>query len=50
VIAFLEEEIAAYDKRLLEVSDPFADLLQLMDGPGIGRRTAENLLAEVSPC
>jgi transposase len=49
-VAFLEEEIAAYDQRLREVSVPFATQLDLLDTvPGINRRTAENLLAEVGP-
>lgn len=47
-LRFLEEEIAAFDERVREVTDPFADLLALLDtAPGINRRTAENLLAEV---
>lgn len=49
-LRFLEEEIAAFDDRLREVTSPVEDLLTLLDtAPGINRRTAENLLAEVGP-
>lgn len=49
-LRFLEEEIAAFDTRIREVTVPLADLLALLDtAPGINRRTAENLLAEVGP-
>jgi len=49
-LQFLEEEIAAFDNRLREVTSPFEDLLALLDtAPGINLRTAENLLAEVGP-
>jgi transposase len=49
-LRFLEEESAAFDARLREVTGPFEDLLTLLDtAPGINRRTAENLLAEVGP-
>jgi transposase len=47
-LRFLEEEITTFDDRIREVTDPFADALALLDtAPGINRRTAENLLAEV---
>jgi transposase len=49
-VAFLEEEIATFAARLREVSAPVAEQLDLLDtAPGINRRTAENLLAEVGP-
>lgn len=49
-VAFLEEEIAAYDQRLRDMTVPLATELALLDTiPGINRRTAENLLAEVGP-
>lgn len=49
-VEFLEQEIAAYDARLREVMRPFEAALQRLDTiDGVGRRTAENLLAEVGP-
>lgn len=49
-LAFLEDEIAAYDRRLVEITAPFAVALTQLDTiPGVDRRTAENLLAEVGP-
>ena len=47
---FLAEEIAAFDTRIAEATRPFDDLIALLDtAPGINRRTAETLLAEVGP-
>ena len=49
-VEFLEQEIAAYDGRLREVMRPFEAVLERLDTiDGVGRRTAENLLAEVGP-
>jgi transposase len=49
-LAFLETEIAEYDKRLRAVTTAHEELLNLLDTiPGINRRAAENLLAEVGP-
>jgi transposase len=47
---FLEEEIAAYDQRLEELLRPFEPALERLDTiDGVGRRTAEVLLAELGP-
>jgi transposase len=49
-LAFLEAEIAAYDEHLAEASRPFAAILARLDTiPGIDRRTAENVFAELGP-
>lgn len=49
-VAFLEEEIAAYDRRLEELMRPFEAALERLDTiDGVGRRTAEVLLAELGP-
>lgn len=49
-LAFLEAEIAVYDDRIAEASRPFAATLARLDTiPGVDRRTAENLLAELGP-
>jgi len=49
-VEFLEQEIAAYDGRLREVMRPFEAVLERLDTiDGVGRRSAENLLAEVGP-
>lgn len=49
-VTFLEEEIATFDRRIAEVTRPFAAALARLDGiPGINRRTAENVIAEVGP-
>lgn len=49
-LTFLEAEIAAYDARIAEASRPFAAILARLDtSPGVNRRTAENLLAELGP-
>src|SRR6266542_4453487 len=46
-IDYLDAEIAALDARLAEEMRPFADqLARLMTIPGVGRRTAETILAE----
>ena len=45
---FLDEEIAAFNLRIEEATRPFDDLVALLDtAPGINRRTAENVLAEI---
>jgi transposase len=47
---FLEEEIAVYDERVEELMRPFEEEIELLDTiHGIGRRSAENLLAELGP-
>jgi transposase len=49
-VEFLEREIAAYDERLRELMRPFEAALERLDTiDGVGRRTAENLLAELGP-
>jgi len=49
-LAFLEEEIASFDRQIAEATAPFATLLARLDTiPGFARRGAENLLAEVGP-
>jgi transposase len=48
-VEFLEREIAAYDARLEQLMSPFEAALSRLDTiDGVGRRTAENLLAEFS--
>jgi len=47
-VEFLETEIHRFDQRVTEMSAPFAAPLQRLDAiPGINRRLAENVLAEV---
>ena len=47
-LAFLEAEMAVYDERIAEASRPFAAILVRLDTmPGVDRRTAENVLAEL---
>lgn len=49
-LAFLEDEIASFDRQIAEATAPFATLLARLDTiPGIACRGAENLLAEVGP-
>ena len=49
-LRFLEQEIAAFDTRIAEATRPFDELIARLDtAPGINRRTAETLLAEVGP-
>lgn len=49
-LRFLEQEIAVFDTRIAEATRPFDDLIARLDtAPGINRRTAETLLAEVGP-
>lgn len=49
-LRYLEEEIDAFEARIGETTDPFADLITRLDSiPGVNRRTAENLLAEIGP-
>jgi transposase len=47
-VRFLEQEIATFDRRIAELTAPFAPMLARLDGiPGINRRTAETVIAEV---
>jgi transposase len=47
-VRFLDEEIAAFNTRIEEATRPFDDLIVLLDtAPGINRRTAEHVLAEI---
>jgi transposase len=47
-VEFLEEEIRRFDQRVAELSAPFAPALVRLDRiPGIDRRLAENVIAEV---
>lgn len=49
-LAFLEAEIVVYDDRIAEATRPFAAILVRLDTiPGVDRRTAENVLAELGP-
>jgi transposase len=49
-IDFLDAEIADLDARVAELERPFADAVERVDEiPGVGRRVAEVLLAEVGP-
>ena len=49
-VEFLEQEIAAYDERLTELMRPFDAALTRLDTiDGVGRRTAQVLLAELGP-
>ena len=49
-VVFVEEEIAAYDQRLEQLMRPFEPALERLDTiDGVGRRTAEVLLAELGP-
>jgi transposase len=47
-VEFLEEEIRQFDRRIAELSAPFAEALARLDAiPGINQRIAENVIAEV---
>lgn len=47
-LAFLEGQIAQYDHRVAEATTSFAQMIAQLDSiPGINRRTAENLIAEI---
>jgi transposase len=49
-VHFLEDEIATFDRRIAELTAPFAATLERLDQiPGINRRTAETVIAEVGP-
>jgi transposase len=49
-VRFLDEEIAAFNTRIEEATGPFDELIALLDtAPGVNRRTAENVLAEIGP-
>jgi transposase len=48
IITFLDEEISRMDKEIAERMRPFKETLERVDGiPGMGRRTAEDVLAEI---
>jgi transposase len=48
IICFLDEEITHMDEAIAERMRPFGDALDRVDGiPGMGRRTAEDVLAEI---
>ncbi len=47
---FIDEEVATYSRQILDAMQPFAEALARLDTiPGIDRRTAENVLAEIGP-
>lgn len=47
-VEFLEEEVATFDRRIADLTGPFAAALARLDEiPGINRRTAEVVIAEV---
>jgi transposase len=47
-VEFLEDEIGRFDQRVAELTTPFTAAMARMDDiPGINRRAAENLIAEV---
>lgn len=49
-VEFLDEQIDAFDKRIEEVTRPFSEAIERMDGiPGVGRRSAEQIVAELGP-
>jgi len=49
-IDFLDGELADLDARVADLERPFADAVARLDGiPGVGRRVAEILVAEVGP-
>ncbi len=48
LIAFLDEEVARMDAEVAERMRPIEETLKRVDGiPGMGRRTAEDVLAEI---
>jgi transposase len=49
-LEFVEREIDAYNRHILDATRPFAEAVVRLDTiPGVDRRTAENLLAELGP-
>jgi transposase len=47
---FIDQEADAYSRQILDATQPFADALARLDTiPGVDRRTAENVLAEIGP-
>lgn len=49
-LEFIEREIDAYNRHILDATRPFAEAVSRLDTiPGVDRRTAENLLAELGP-
>jgi len=48
LITFLDEEVSRMDKEIAERMRPFEETLERVDDiPGMGRRTAEDVLAEI---
>jgi len=48
IITFLDEEVSRMDKEIAERMRPFEETLERVDDiPGMGRRTAEDVLAEI---
>jgi transposase len=48
VIEFLDQETSRMDEEIAERMRPFEEALERVDGiPGMGRRTAEDVLAEI---
>jgi transposase len=49
-IGFLDEQIAAFDERIRQQVQPFEPQISLLDAiPGIARRSAEQIIAELGP-
>lgn len=49
-LEFVEREIDAYNRHIVDATRPFAEAVARLDTiPGVDRRTAENLLAELGP-
>ena len=49
-IDFLDGEVADLDARIAELERPFAETVERLDAiPGVGRRVAESLVAELGP-
>jgi len=49
-VEFLERQIATFDQRIEERARPFVAALNRLDGiAGVGRRSAEQILAELGP-
>ncbi|MBA3886121.1 MAG: IS110 family transposase [Acidobacteria bacterium] len=47
---FIDAECDVYSQQILSATQPYADALARLDTiPGIDRRTAENVLAEIGP-
>lgn len=49
-LEFLEQEVDAYSAQIQQATRPFAEAITRLDTiPGMDRRTAENVLAEIGP-